>query len=67
MVPRESSSRPIVDGRFLFVSIRHCEEGALPDEAILCSKVEIASGEKQERPRNDGNNGGMYAGQIERN
>jgi anaerobic dimethyl sulfoxide reductase subunit A len=30
----------------------HCEEGALPDEAIPTHK-EIASGEEQERPRND--------------
>jgi len=34
--------------------IRHCEEGAFPDEAILCFAHEIASGKEQERPRNDG-------------
>jgi hypothetical protein len=31
---------------------RHCEEGILPDEAIPNYR-EIASGENQERPRND--------------
>ncbi len=30
----------------------HCEEDALPDEAIPAHK-EIASGKEQERPRND--------------
>ena len=34
--------------------IRHCEEGALPDEAISNTMKEIASGEEQEHPpRND--------------
>ena len=32
---------------------RHCEEGALPDEAISGLAHEIASGKEQERPRND--------------
>ncbi len=32
---------------------RHCEEGALPDEAISGQEHEIASGKEQERPRND--------------
>ena len=36
---------------FSYVS-RHCEEGALPDEAISRLAYEIASGEKH-RPRND--------------
>jgi hypothetical protein len=35
--------------------IRHCEEGALSDEAIPNIVWEIASGKGQERPRNDGN------------
>jgi len=33
--------------------IRHCEEGALPDEAIPCFERKIASGKDQVRPRND--------------
>ncbi len=38
----------------LFFTFRRCEEGGLPDEAISNNDNEIASGEVQERPRNDG-------------
>jgi hypothetical protein len=42
----------VVAKQFLKFEIRHCEEEALPDEAILQTVSEIASG--NERPRNDG-------------
>ena len=35
------------------MSFRHCEEDALPDEAISNIVAEIASGKEQVRPRND--------------
>jgi len=36
----------------LILHLCRCEEGVLPDEATSCYE-EIASGEEQERPRND--------------
>ena len=48
-----NSNLILFTGKFVPLYIRHCEEGALPDEAISYIVLGIASGKEQDRPRND--------------